>query len=122
MCPHHLHRTGAHKSGAVETFKMFMVAAVNRLQNPLREIKCRFMTSNIANMVNWDKGSKPGNLSLIQQLGKQKVASRMVEHVPSTELAYSKASIWGLQQVCAQLCWKDAVFDIKELSVSLWTV
>ncbi len=30
---------GAHKSGAVETFKMFMVAAVNGLQNLLREIK-----------------------------------------------------------------------------------
>ena len=54
-------------------------------------------------MVDWDEGGKPDNdLNLIQQLGKQKASLKMIKHVPSTELAYSKSNMQGLQQVLAQ--------------------
>ena len=62
----------------------------------------RFKINDIANMVDWDEGGKPDDLNLIQQLGKRKTPSKMVEHTPSAELAYSKASMRGLQQVLAQ--------------------
>ena len=53
-------------------------------------------------MVDWDEGGKPDDLNLIHQLGKRKAPSRRVERIPSAELAYSKPSMRGLQQVLAQ--------------------
>lgn len=62
----------------------------------------RFKINEIATMVDWDEGGKPDDLNLIQLLGKRKSASRVIEGAPSAELAYSKSSMWGLQQVLAQ--------------------
>ena len=53
-------------------------------------------------MVDWDEGGKPDDLNLIRLLGKRKTSSRMLERVPSAEIAYSKPSMRGLQQVLAQ--------------------
>ena len=61
----------------------------------------RFKINDIANMVDWDEGGKSDDLNLIQQLGKRKSPSKVTEHPPSAELAYSKASMRGLQQVPA---------------------
>ena len=53
-------------------------------------------------MVDWDEGGKPDDLGLIRLLGKRKTPSRTIEPAPSAELAYSKPSMRGLQQVLAQ--------------------
>lgn len=62
----------------------------------------RFKINEIATMVDWDEGGKPDDLDLIQLLGKRKSASRVIKRAPSAEIAYSKPSMWGLQQVLAQ--------------------
>ena len=53
-------------------------------------------------MVDWEEGGKPDDLNLIQQLGKRKAPLKMIERVPSAELAYGKVIMRGLQQVLAQ--------------------
>jgi len=67
------------------------------------------------------QGSKLGNPSLIQQLGKLEAALRMIERVPSTELAYSEASMWRLQ-VRAQgwlvQCERDVLLDTCSILTS----
>jgi hypothetical protein len=81
---------------------------------PISSSLRRFRINDIATMVDWDEGGNPDDLDLIQQLGKRKSASssssssssllssKAVERAPSAEMAYSKPSMRGLQQVLAQ--------------------
>jgi hypothetical protein len=62
----------------------------------------RFKINDIAAMTDCDEGDKPEDFNLAELLGKRNTKPSVIERVPSSELAYSKPSMRGLQQVLAQ--------------------